>query len=159
MADMICLSSLFKKGYFIVWFTGILLLTSCSITHTNQFEGNISVSEYACLNFNGSVLGKIKDNTTVALYEAEGLDYKSIIGKINEGHPVGISKVNANQSFSFYCLPEGNYLLSVPASSYYSSFGSPIPAESNQGNLKVVVILQGGDSQYWFSFFSIKRIS
>ena len=160
MARMICVSSLAKKGYFIVvLFTVILLLTSCSMTHTNQIEGNISASESVCMNVSGSVLGKIKDNTTVTLYKAEGFDYKSTIGIINEGHPVGISKVSANQSFFFYCLPKGNYLLSVPTSSYYSSFGSPIPTESNQGDLKVVAILQGGDSQDWFSFFSIKRIS
>ncbi|MEI7636249.1 MAG: hypothetical protein WCJ37_03015, partial [Syntrophus sp. (in: bacteria)] len=100
MARMICVSSLAKKGYFIVvLFTVILLLTSCSMTHTNQIEGNISASESVCMNVSGSVLGKIKDNTTVTLYKAEGFDYKSTIGIINEGHPVGISKVNANQSF------------------------------------------------------------
>ena len=160
MADMICLSSLVKKGYLIVVLsTVITLLASCSMTQTNQIRGNISASECGCMNVDGSVLGKIKDNTTVVLYRAEGFDYKSIIGKINEGHPVGISKVNANQAFSFYCLPEGNYILNIPASSYDFSFGSPIPAESNQGDLKVVAILQGGNSQNLFSAFSIERIS
>lgn len=160
MANMTCLPSLVKKGYFIVvLFTVIMLLASCSMTHTNHIEGNISASESVCMNVSGSVLGKIKDNTTVVLYRAEGFDYKSIIGKINEGLPVGISKVNSNQSFSFYCLPEGNYILNIPASSYDSSFGSPILSESSQCDLKVEAILQGGDSQYWFSFFSVKRIS
>lgn len=126
---------------------------------TNQIKGTISTSECACMNINGSVLGKIKDNSTVALYKAEGLDYKSIIEKINEGDPDDFSKVNANQSFSFYCLPEGNYILNIPAFSYDFSFGSPIPNDSNQSDLKVETILQGGNSQYLFSAFSIKRIS
>ena len=126
---------------------------------TNQIEGDVLTSECACMNVNGSVLGKIKDNSTVTLYRAEGFDYKSIIGKINEGHPYSVSPVNANQSFSFYCLPEGNYILNIPASSYDLSFGSPIPVKSNQSDLKVEAVLQGGNSQYLFSVFSIKRMS
>ena len=160
MAAMSGLYSFVKKGHFLIdLLTVTILLAGCSMTHMNQIEENISASECTCMNVNGSVLGKIKDNTTVALYKAEGFDYESIIGKINEGHPEGVSKINTNQSFSFFCLPEGRYLLNIPASSYDFSFGSPIPVESNQGNLKVEAILQGGNSQYMFSAFSIKRIS
>jgi hypothetical protein len=111
------------------------------------------------MNVTGSVLGKIKENTTVALFKAEGLDYESIIGKINKGHPEIISKITSDQSFSFFCLPEGRYLLNIPASSYDLSFGSPIPVESNRGDLKVEAILQGGNSQIMFSAFSIGRTS
>ena len=160
MADMTCLPSLVKKGYFIVvLFTVIMLLASCSMTHTNQIEGNLSASECACMSVNGSVFGKIKDNTTVVLYKAEGFDYKSITGKINEAYPDRMAKVSANQSFIFHCLPEGYYLLNIPASSYDVSFGSPIPAENTQGNLKVDLILQGGNSQNLFGAFSVERIS
>jgi len=111
------------------------------------------------MNVTGRVLGKIKDNTTVALYKAEGFDYESIIGKINQGQAERVSKIGANQSFAFFCLPEDRYLLSIPASSYDFSFGSPIPVESNQGDLNVEAILQGGNSQIMFSAFSIERIS
>ena len=154
------LCSLVKRGHFLIGlFIVIILLAGCSMAHTNQIEENISASECTCMNVNGNVLGQIKDNTTVALYKAEGFDYESIIGKINEGHPEGVSQIDANQSFSFFCLPEGRYLLNIPASSYDFSFGSPIPVESNQGDLKVEAILQGGNSEILFGAFSIERIS
>ena len=160
IAAMTILYSFLKKGHFLLaLLMVIILLAGCSLTQTNQIKGNTSTSECACMSVNGSVLGKIKDNTTVTLYRAEGFDYKSIIEKINEGHPGAVSKVNANQSFSFYCLTEGNYILNIPASSYNLSFGSPIAAKNNQSALKVEAILQGGNSQYMFSAFSIKRIS
>ena len=111
------------------------------------------------MNVTGLVLGKIKHDTTVTLYKAEGSDYESIIEEINKGHPERVSKIAADQSFSFFCLPEGRYLLIIPTSSYDYSFGSPIPAGSNQGNLRVEAILQGGNSQGMFSAFSIERIS
>ena len=154
------LCSFGRKGHFLIGLVTVtILLANCSMTHTNQIEKCISVSECPCVNVTGSVLGKIKDNTTVTLYKAEGFDYESIIWKINKGHPERVSKINANQSFSLFCLPEGRYLLNIPASSYDYSFGSPIPVESNQGNLKVEAILQGGNSQSMFSAFSIERIS
>ena len=160
MAAMTGLCSFGKKGHFLIGlFTVAILLANCSMTRTNQIEECISVSECTCVNVTGSVFGKIKDNTTVALYKAEGFDYESIIGKINEGHPERVSKISANQSFSFFCLPAGHYLLNIPASSYDFSFGSPIPVESNQGDLNVEAILQGGNSQIMFSAFSIERIS
>jgi len=111
------------------------------------------------MNVTGSVLGKLKNDTMVTLYKSERVDYESIIEKINKGHPERVSKINADQSFSFFCLPEGRYILNIPASSYDYSFGAPIPTENNQGNLKVEAILQGGNSQIMFSIFSIERIS
>ena len=159
MATMTGLYS-FLKGFFLMGlFAETILSAGCPMTHTIQIEENISASERACMNVTGIVLGKIRDNTTVALYKAEGYEYESIIGKINEGSPERVTKTNASQSFSFFSLPEGRYLLTIPASSYDFSFGSPIPAESNQGVLKVEAILQGGNSQVMFSVFSIKRIS
>jgi len=137
----------------------IMLLFGCSMIRMNQVEEDIHAPESICMNVNGTVLGKLKVNTTIALYKAEGFDYKSIVGKINEAHPDRMAKVKANQSFSFYCLPEGPYLLNIPSSSYDFSFGSPIPAENNQGDLKVETILQGGNAQNLFSAFSVKRIS
>ena len=83
-----------------------ILLISCSMTHTNQIEKNISDSGFTCMNVTGIVLGEIKDNKTVALYYAEGFDYESIGQKINEGSPERVAKTNANQSFSF-SLPAG----------------------------------------------------
>lgn len=118
------LCSFVKRGHFLIGLlTVTILLANCSMTHTNQIEECISVSECPSMNVTGSVLGKIKDNTTVALYKAEGFDYESIIGKITEGHPERVSKINADRSFSFFCLSEGRYLLNIPASSYDSSFG------------------------------------
>jgi len=70
-----------------------------------------------------------------------------------------MAEIKANQSFSFYCLPEGSYLLNIPSFSYDFSFGSPMPAENSQGDLKVEAILQGGNAQNLFSAFSVKRIS
>ena len=160
IAAMTILYSFLKKGHFLLaLLMVIILLAGCSLTQTNQIKGNTSTSECACMSVNGSVLGKIKDNTTVVLYKAEGFDYKLITGKINEAHPDRMAKVSANQSFFFHCLPEGHYLLNIPESSYDFSFGSPIPAESTQGNLKVAVILQGGNSQNLFGAFSVERIS
>ena len=159
MAAMTGLCSFLKVLFLMGLLAVTILLAGCSMTHTNQIEENISASEFACMNVTGIVLGKIKDNTTVALYKAEGFDYESIVGKINEGSPERVSKINANQSFSFFCLPVGRYLLNIPASSYDYSFGSPIPTETNQGDLKLEAILNGGNSQNMFSAFSIERIS
>lgn len=160
MVTMTGLCSFVKGGHF---FLGLLtlamLFTGCSMTRVNEIEECISASACPCMNVSGSVLGKIKDDTTVTLYKAEGFDYESIIEEINKGHPERASIITADQSFSFFCLPEGRYLLSIPASSYDYSFGSPIPAESNRGNLRVDAILQGGNSQIMFSAFSIERIS
>ena len=154
------LHSIMKKSLFLVGLLAvIMLLFGCSMIRMNQVEKDIQASEYICMNVNGTVLGKLKVNTTIALYKAEGFDYESIVEKINEAHPDRMSNVGANQSFSFYCLPEGPYILNIPASSYDFSFGSPIPAENNQGNLKVEAILHGGDAQNLFSAFSVKRIS
>lgn len=125
----------------------------------NQIEEDVHAPECVCMNVNGTVLGKLKVNTTIALYKAEGFDYESIMGKINLAQPDRIDYVEANQSFSFYCLPEGYYLLNIPSSSYDFSLGSPIPAENRQGALKVEAILQGGNAQNLFSAFSVKRIS
>ena len=150
----------FLKGLILMGLLVVtILLASCSMTQTNQIEENFSASECACMNITGIVLGKIKENTTIALYKAEGYDYASIIGKINEGHPEKVSKIYANQSFSFFCLPEGQYLLIIPASSYDYSFGSPIATETIQRDLKLEAILNGGNSQNMFSAFSIVRIS
>ncbi|MFZ4440300.1 MAG: hypothetical protein ACOYOS_17895 [Syntrophales bacterium] len=149
-----------RKGHFLIGLLSVTILFAiCWLMHMNQIEECVSVSEHPCMNVTGSVLGKINDNTTVALYKAEGLDYTSIIEEITEGHPERVSKISANQSFAFFCLPEGHYLLSIPASSYNFSFGSPIPVESDQGDLKVKAILQGGNSQNMFSAFSIERTS
>ena len=136
-----------------------ILPSGCSMAGTKHNSESFSGSACRCMNVNGTVLGKLKDNSTVSLYKAEGFDYKSITGKINEAHPDRMAKVSANQSFIFHCLPEGYYLLNIPASSYDFSFGSPIPAESTQGNLKVAVILQGGNSQNLFGALSVERIS
>lgn len=150
----------FLKVLFVMGSLGVtMLLTGCSMTHENQIEENTSSSEFACMNVTGDVLGKIKDNTTVALYKADGLDYESIVGRINEGSPEKVAKINASQSFFFFCLPLGQYLLNIPASSYDYSFGSPIPAETIQRDLKLEAILNGGNSQNMFSAFSIERIS
>ncbi len=157
---MIGLHIITKGSLFLIGLLAIIiLLPSCSMIRMNQVEEDIHASECICMNVNGTVLGKLKDNNTIALYKAEVFDYESIIRKINEAHPDRMAEVNANQSFSFYCLPEGYYLLNIPASSYDFSFGSPIPAENSQGYLKVEVILQGGNAQNLFSAFSIKRIS
>jgi hypothetical protein len=137
----------------------IMLLFGCSMIRMNQVDKDIHASECFCMNVNGTILGKLKVNTTIALYKAEGFDYESIVEKINEAHPDRMSNVGANQSFSFYCLPKGHYLLNIPSSSYDFSFGSPIPAENSQGDLKVGAILQGGNAQNLFSAFSVKRIS
>jgi hypothetical protein len=149
-----------RKGHLLIGLLSIsILFASCWLTHMNQIKECVSVSARPCMNVTGSALGKINENTTVALYKAEGLDYESIIGKINQGQAERVSKIDANQSFSFFCLPEGRYLLKIPVSSYNFSFGSPIPAETNQGDLNVKAILQGGNSQIMFSAFSIERIS
>lgn len=160
MVTMTGLCSFLKGGHFFLGLLTIaMLFAGCSTTCMNQTEECISFSERPCMNVTGIVLGKIKDNTTVTLYKAEGLDYESIIETIHRGHPEKVSKITTDQSFSFFCLPEGLYLLNIPASSYDYSFGSPIPAESNQGNLKVEAILQGGNSETMFSAFSIEHIS
>jgi len=152
--------SITKKSLFLVSLLAvIMLLFGCSMIRMNQIEENIHASEYICMNVNGTVLGKLKVNTTIALYKAEGFDYLSIVEKINEAHPDRMSNVGANQSFSFYCLPEGPYILNIPASSYNFSFGSPIPSENSQGDLKMETILQGGNAQNLFSAFSVKCIS
>ena len=159
MATMTGLCSFLKVHFLMALPVVTILLASCSITHTNQIVKNISDSEFACMNVTGIVLGKIKDNTTVALYNAEGFDYESIVEKMNKGFPERVAKTNANQSFSFLCQPAGRYLLNIPASSYDYSFGSPIPTKTNQGDLKLETILNGGNSQSMFSAFSIERIS
>ena len=157
---MVGLHSITKEILFLICLlTIIILLPGCSTTRINQAEEDIHASECICMNVNGTVLGKLKVNTTIALYKAEGFDYESITEKINEAHPDRMAEVKANQSFSFYCLPEGSYLLNIPSSSYDFSFGSPIAAENSQGDLKVEAILQGGNAQNLFSAFSIKRIS
>ena len=137
----------------------IILMSGCSMVRTKHNSESFSGSACRCMNVNGTVLGKLKADTRIALYRAEGLDYESITGIINEAHPDRMAKVSANQSFFSHCLPEGHYLLNIPESSYDFSFGSPIPAESTQGNLKVDVILQGGNSQNLFGAFSVERIS
>jgi hypothetical protein len=148
------------KGLFLMGLLAVaILFAGCSMPHTDQIEENISASEVVCMNVSGVVLGKIKGNTTVALYKAEGFDYESIIGKISKGSPEKVSTIGTNQSFSFFCLPVGRYLLNIPAASYDYSFGSPIPVESKQGDLKVEASLNGGNSQNMFSAFSIVRIS
>ena len=136
-----------------------ILPSGCSMAGTKHNSESFSGSACRCINVNGTVLGKLKVNATITLYQEESFDYESITGIINEGHPERISKVSANQSFILHCLPEGHYLFNIPASSYDYSFGSPIPAESTQGNLEVDVILQGGNSQNLFSAFSVERIS
>jgi len=137
----------------------IIILFGCPIIRMLQEAHEHSTSKCECMNVNGTVLGRLKANAEISLYEADGFDYESIMGTIREEKPFMMTKTSVNQSFSFYCLPEGNYLLNVPVSSYGSAVGAPIPAINSQGNLKVNVILQGGDSQNWFSVFSIKRIS
>ena len=154
------LQSITKKNILLVGLLAlIMLLFGCSMIRMNQVEEDIHAPECICMNVNGTVLGKLKVNTSIALYKAEGFDYESIVEKINEAHPDRTAKAGATQSFSFYCLPEGHYLLNIPASSYNFSFGAPIPAENSQGDLKVEVILQGGNAQNLFSAFSVKRIS
>jgi hypothetical protein len=154
------LHSITKKSLFLVGLLAvIMLLFGCSMIRMNKVDKDIHVPESICMNVNGIVLGELKVNTTIALYKAEGFDYESIVGKINAAHPDIMAKVKANQSFSFYCLPEGRYILNIPASSYNFSFGAPIPSENSQGDLKVSAILQGGNAQNLFSAFSVKRIS
>ena len=115
-----------RKGHLLIGLLSVsILFASCWSTHMNQIKECVSVSARPCMNVTGSVLGKINENTTVALYKAEGLDYESIIGKINQGRAERVSKIDANQSFSFFCMPEGRYLLKIPLSSYNFSFGSP----------------------------------
>ena len=163
MAYYVCmkgLQSITKESLFLVGLLAvIMLLFGCSMIRMNQVDKDFHASECTCMNVNGTVLGKLKVNTAIALYEAESFDYESIVEKINEAHPDRMSNVGANQSFSFYCLPEGPYILNIPASSYNFSFGSPIPAENSQGDLKVEAILQGGNAQNLFSAFSVKCIS
>ena len=160
MVTMTGLCSFLKGGHFLPGLlTAAMLFFGCSVTQMNQIQECISASECLCMNVTGSVLGKLKNDTMVTLYKSERVDYESIIEKINKGHPERVSKINADQSFSFFCLPEGRYILNIPASSYDYSFGAPIPTENNQGNLKVEAILQGGNSQIMFSIFSIERIS
>jgi hypothetical protein len=157
---MIGLHRITKESLFLIGLlTVIILLSGCLMIRTNQVEEDIHALECICMNVNGTVLGKLKINTTIALYKAESFDYESIMENINEAHPDRIAEVSANQSFSFYCLPEGHYLLNIPSPSYDFSLGSPIPAENSQGDLKVEAILQGGNAQNLFSAFSVKRIS
>jgi len=154
------LHSIMTKSLFLVGLLAVIvLLFGCSMIRMNKVDKDIYAPESICMNVNGTVLGKLKVNTSIALYKAEGFDYESIVEKINEAHPDRTAKAGATQSFSFYCLPEGHYLLNIPASSYNFSFGSPIPSENSQGDLKVETILQGGNAQNLFSAFSVKRIS
>lgn len=157
---MIALHSSTKESLFLIGLlTVIILLSGCLMIRTNQVEEDIHASECSCMNISGTVLGKLKANTSIALYKAEGFDYESIIEVVNNAHPYRMATIEANQSFFLYCLPEGYYLLNVPSSSYDFSFGAPIPSEYSQGNLKAEAILQGGDAQNLFSAFSIKSIS
>ena len=158
-ATMIDLRGIMKQGAF---FTGsilaIILISGCSTIWPNHVE-DPSVPEWRGMDVNGTVLGKLKTNASITNYRIDSSDYESIMEEINGSDPEGTAKLGANQSFSFHCLLPGLYLLSIPASSYNGSVGSPIAVESSQGNLKVKAILQGGNSQYLFSVFSIERIS
>ena len=137
----------------------LILSTGCSMDQTKQNSKSSFCSDCKCMTVNGTVLGKLKINTSVALYSGEVVDYKSIEGIINEQYPDAIAQIGANQSFTFPCLPEGHYILNVPASSYNFSVGSPIANENMRDNFKVYLLLQGGNSQRLFSAFSIEHIS
>ena len=101
---MVGLHIITKGSLFLIGLlTIIILLPGCSTTRINQAEEDIHASECICMNVDGSVLGKMKVNTTIALYKAEGFDYESIKDKINEAHPDRMAEIKANPFLSIAC--------------------------------------------------------
>jgi hypothetical protein len=157
-ATMIDLSRTTMEEAIVAGFLSLsIILSGCCMTH-HEAKENAS-SELRCMDITGTVLGKLKPDASITLHRIDSSDYDSIMEEINGADQEGMTKVTTSQSFSFHCLPPGLYLLSIPVSSYDVSVGSPIPIESGQRELKVTAILQGGNSMYLFSVFSIERIS
>lgn len=135
----------------------MLLLPGCtSIQRPTENQDHLS-SSGSCIDVGGTVLGKLKKNSSVDLYRAGRLDYESILTTIREEEPDRRTSISSDQSFTFLCVPEGIYLLNIPATSYAQAFGAPIATEESENHLRVDALLQGGCSDTYFSAFSVSR--
>ncbi|MGV8080997.1 MAG: hypothetical protein AB2L22_13185 [Syntrophales bacterium] len=148
----------FNRILMIVVFV-MILLSGCSSVRMNPDNPDYSSPARNCIDVSGTVLGQLKMNSSIELYRAGGLDYQSILATISEEKPDRRISVSSDQSFTLHCLPEGYYLLNIPAASYDHTVGSPIASESSQNNFRVEAILQGGSSDCYFSAFSISQTS
>lgn len=136
----------------------MFLLPGCTSMQTPAESQDHFSSSGSCINVSGTVLGKLKMNSSVDLYRAGRLDYESILTTIREEEPDRHTNIYSDQSFTFSCVPEGNYLLNIPATSYDQAFGAPIATEESENHLRVDALLQGGCSDTYFSAFSVSYI-
>jgi len=149
--------SLMKKTALFPFFLIMAFIILSGCTNTDNIDNSNDTSWHNCMDINGTVLGCLNPDSRVHLYQMERLDFPAVMNIIKATEPTGSAFLSTNQHFFFHCVPPGTYVLAIPASSYNSSYGSPIPEGRRQNNLSVRVIYQGGDSGYMVTVFTIER--
>jgi hypothetical protein len=114
-----------------------------------------SVSDSPCIDVEGKVLGGIKSNSLVYLYQTTSLNFSIVMAEIRNGQATMQECVNATKAFKFNCLYPGKYAFVIPTTSYNGSAGAPLPYEFDCENVSIRIAFQGGDSKYKVGAFSI----
>jgi hypothetical protein len=148
--------TLMKKTALFPFFLIMAFITLSGCTNTHNIDNSNETSWHNCMDINGTVLGRLNPDSRVHLYQMEQLDFPVVMNIIRATEPAGSAFLSTNQLFFFHCVPPGTYVLAIPASSYNSSCGSPIPEGLRQNNLSVRVIYQGGDSGYMVAAFTVE---
>lgn len=108
-----------------------------------------------CINVKGRVLGDIKPNSSVFLYNTPDINFSSVMNQIRKSPFSQKQLVDKQMEFEFGCLPMGTYTFAIPTSSYNTSVGSPLPYEYDCRNHSIKIAFQGGDYQYAVGAFYI----